>query len=37
MLMDIGIERGPFDFWEKKVVVKDKEGKCTRLFMYSAI
>ena len=36
MLMDIGIERGPFDFWEK-VVVEDKEGKSTRLFMYSAI
>ena len=37
MLMGIGIERGPFDFGEKKVVVENKEGECTRLFMYSAI
>ena len=35
--MDIEVEHGPFDFWEKKVVVEDKEGESTRLFMYSAI
>ena len=35
--MNIGIKRRPFDFGEKKdvgVVVEDKEGECTRLFMY---
>jgi hypothetical protein len=35
--MDNEIERGPFDFGEKKVVVENKEGKWPRLFMYSAI
>ena len=34
--MDIEVEHGPFGFWEK-VVVEDKEGEYTRLFMYSAI
>ena len=33
----IEVERGPFGFWEREVEVKDKEGKCTRLFMYFAI
>ena len=35
--MDIEVERGPFGFGEKIVVVENKEGEYTRLFMYSAI